>query len=163
MLRVPLFKQSKSFCGPASLRMVLAYYGLRVSERKLALLSGATRAGGVEGEGLLAAAKRLGFSGKIIDKASMEMIRTYIEKNVPVIVSWFSVNEGHYSVVVGIDKKYIYLVDPEYGKIIRFLITNFLKVWFDIDIDKRTLEVEVYVRSMLVVWPRDNFNAPAGI
>ena len=45
-LHVPIYGQAATgYCGPASLRMVLEYYGVRKSERYLARLAG------VNGEG----------------------------------------------------------------------------------------------------------------
>lgn len=42
-LHIELFKQTEGFCGPASLKMVLAYYGTEKTEDELADLMGATR------------------------------------------------------------------------------------------------------------------------
>jgi len=60
---------------------------------------------------------------------------------VPVIVNWFTkgrldypeseVADGHYSVVAGLEDKYIYLQDPEIGKIRKLKRDYFMRVWFD--------------------------------
>jgi hypothetical protein len=42
-MRLKLFKQSKGYCGPASLKMVLSFYGINKSENYLARLTKATR------------------------------------------------------------------------------------------------------------------------
>jgi len=39
--------------------------------------------------------------------------------------------DGHYSVVCGIDATYIYLQDPEIGKIRKIEKNDFKRVWFD--------------------------------
>lgn len=40
MLRLKPFSQSSAFCGPASLKLVLSYYGIRRSEKQIAKLCG---------------------------------------------------------------------------------------------------------------------------
>ena len=81
---------------------------------------------------LAGAAKRLGFQGKVKDRATFADIRTYVlKKKIPVIVNWFSVNEGHYSVVVDIDGTHITLRDPETGRARRMPLNEFEAVWFD--------------------------------
>jgi len=131
MIRIKSFRQTKGYCGPASLKMVLGYYGVNKSEAALAELSGATRSRGVDAKGLLRAAGKLGFRASVKDYANIGDIKRNIQRNIPVIVDWFSQDEGHYSVAVGLDKRYIYLQDPEIGKIRKFSLEVFKRVWFD--------------------------------
>ena len=39
--------------------------------------------------------------------------------------------DGHYSVIAGLDDKFIYLQDPEIGKIRKLRRDDFMRVWFD--------------------------------
>lgn len=131
-LHIKPFRQTRGFCGPASLRMVLSYYGMEQSERALARLSGAIRAQGVRAAGLAAAARRLGFKAQVKDRATLADVRQWVsKKRVPVIVNWFSTDEGHYSVVVGITSRTISLLDPEWGKVRTIDKRVFARVWFD--------------------------------
>lgn len=153
MLKVKLYKQSSGFCGPASLRMVLEYWGLKKSEKELAKLSGATRSRGIEARGLLRAAKKLGLRVTIIDYATFEQIRTYVQKQkIPVIVDWFSHDDGHYSVVVGISRRKIFLADPEHKKIRQFDLETFKRIWFDFPGKYLKSPKDLILRQMIVIF-----------
>ncbi len=80
--------------------------------------------------------------------------------DIPVIVDWFShgtepvkgnTANGHYSVVIGVDDKDIYLLDPEDGKERAFKHDEFLRVWFDWEKDKfLTPKTKVYYQTMII-------------
>lgn len=128
-------------CGPASLKIVLDYYGVNKTEKELAELTGLVPRLGVDDESIAKAAKSLGFKVEIKDKSSFEDIENWLKKGVPVIVDWFTrgrqnyddskVADGHYSVVTGLDDEYIYLQDPETGGEKKIDREDFMKVWFD--------------------------------
>lgn len=158
MLKVKHFKQTADFCGPASLKMVLDYFGIQKSEKELVKLSGATKSGGVEGEGLLKATKKLGFRGFIKDFSEISDIKKYVlEKKIPVIVDWFSDDEGHYSVVVGIDNKNIYLQDPEFSKTRVLKLQTFKRVWFDFPGKFLRTKSGIIIRRLIIIHaPKNN-------
>ena len=128
-------------CGPASLKIVLDYYGVSQSEKELAKLTGTTKVLGTDAAGLTKAAKQLGFKVSIKNNSTFSDIEKWLQKGAPPIVNWFTkgrkdypnseVADGHYSVVCGIDDKYIYLQDPEIGDIRKIEKNDFKKVWFD--------------------------------
>jgi len=128
-------------CGPASLKIILDYYGVDKSEQELAELTGVVPGLGVDDEGIAKAAESLGFKVEIKNESNLGDIEEWLEKKVPVIVDWFTrgrsdysdseIAEGHYSVVAGIDAEYIYLQDPEIGNIRKLKRDDFMKVWFD--------------------------------
>ncbi len=128
-------------CGPASLKMVFDYYGIEKSEEEIAKSAGTTENLGTNEEGIRKAAESLGFKVEIKNESSFEEIQDYLSKKIPVIVNWFTrgrvdygdsqVPDGHYSVVVGLDDKFIYLQDPEIGKLRKIERNDFIKVWFD--------------------------------
>lgn len=130
-----------SMCGPASLKMVLAYYGIEKTEQELAQLAGTDPDLGTSAEGIKKAAESLGFTVEIKDESTFEDIQAWLEKKVPVIVNWFTrgridyhesdVPDGHLSVMVGLDDEFIYLQDPEIGKLRKIARDDFMKVWFD--------------------------------
>jgi len=151
MLNVKPFRQSSGFCGPASLKIVLEYYGIKKSEEELANLSHAKSHTGVGAEGLLKVAKALGFKGLFKDFSEIKDIKEYIDKKIPVIVDWFSTNDGHYSVVADIDKNKVYLQDPELGRIRKLDIETFKRVWFDFTGKFLQSKEQIVIRRMIVI------------
>jgi len=143
ILKVKPFQETlgKGNCGPASLKMVLDYYGIRKTEDELVKLLKADEKLGTNDKSLEKVAKFFGFNVDIKNHSSLEDIRGWLNKDVPVIVDWFTrgrqdysdsaVPDGHYSVVIDLDDKYIYLQDPEIGKIRKIEKNDFLTVWFD--------------------------------
>jgi len=131
----------KSMCGPASMKMVFDYYGIEKSEEEIAKLCETTEESGTNDEGIKKAAESLGFKVEIKNESTFEDMQDYLNKKMPVIVNWFTrgrsdysnseVADGHYSVVVGLDDRYIYLQDPEIGELREIKRNDFMKVWFD--------------------------------
>ena len=128
-------------CGPASLKIVLAYYDVEKSEKELAEVCGVKKDLGTNDKGLKHAAEKLGFKVKIKNKSSFRDIERCLDKKIPAIVNWFtrgrmdyhdaSVADGHYSVVAGLDDHHIYLQDPEIGRMRKIKRGDFMTVWFD--------------------------------
>lgn len=130
-----------NYCGPASLKIVLDYYGSVKTEKELVRMAGWNKELGVDNQEIKKAAVILGFKVKIKNNSNYRDIQNWLNKGVPVIVNWFTrgrsdysdsaTADGHYSVVVGLDDKFIYLQDPEIGKIRKIKRCDFMKVWFD--------------------------------
>lgn len=153
MLAVRGINQRSGFCGPAALVVVLDYFGVRVTMKKLARETGCTEEKGVEGAGLVRAAKRYGMDGWVKDKAEMADLREWVKRRqVPVIVDWFSVDDGHYSVVVDVGRKYVYLMDPEIGKVRKLPLSTFYRVWFDFPGHFMKSNNDLILRRMVVVF-----------
>lgn len=143
MLNTKAFQETlnNSCCGPATLKIVFSYYGIDKSEKELAKISGWDKDLGIDDKAIKKAAEQLGFKIKIKNNSTFKDIESWLKKGVPVIVNWFTrgrsdysdsaVPDGHYSVVAGLDDKFIYLQDPEIGKIRKLDKEDFLTVWFD--------------------------------
>lgn len=143
MLKINPFQETlhAGMCGPASLKIVLDYYGVEKSEKELADLCQHHKEYGVDDKKIKRAAEKLGFSVKIKNNSTFRDIEKWLDRKIPVIVNWFTVGRrdypeseiagGHYSAVAGLDKKYIYLQDPEIGRIRKLKRDDFIKVWFD--------------------------------
>ena len=145
MIKLKLFKQSKGYCGPASLKMVLWAYGINKSENYLAKLTKSSRAKGCSEENIVKAAKRFDFKGYVKQNSSIKEVEQLVKKGIPVIVDWFSPEEaGHYSVVVGFHKNKIILADPHFGKITSNDIKWFEERWFDV-VDSKLISREIIV------------------
>jgi len=154
MLPIKPFRQRPGYCGPACLKMVLEYYGIKKTEREVARLAGTTARWGTPATGLVKAVKSFGLKGKVKDNADLSDVRKYISKKIPVIVNWFSTDEGHYSVVVGIDEKFIYLQDPELASVRKLDLVTFKRVWFDFHGDFIKQKSDIVLRRLVVVLPQ---------
>lgn len=151
MIKIKPFRQTAGLCGPASLKMVFDYYGVSVPEAQIAKAAGATRKKGVTPKGLVRAARKFGFRAVFKENGTFFDIRRFIRQGIPVIVDWFSEDEGHYSVVVGIDAKNIILIDPELGGRRKMPLKKFLRVWFDFPGDYIKNPKEIVLRAILAV------------
>lgn len=153
MINIKPYRQKPELCGPASLKMVLEYYGIENSEEKLADLANYIPSEGVNANGLLNAAKALGLEAFYKDSSEIKDIEFYVlKKKIPVIVDWFSTNDGHYSVVVDIDEENIYMQDPELGNLRTLDIETFKRVWFDFTGNYLKSKDDMIIRRMIVVY-----------
>jgi ABC-type bacteriocin/lantibiotic exporter with double-glycine peptidase domain len=138
MIKLKPFKQSKGYCGPASLKMVLSAYGITKSENYLAKITKSSRTKGCDEDNIVKASKILGFKGYVKPNSSIQEVKKLVEKGIPVIVDWFSPEEaGHCSVVVGFEKNKIILADPHFGEIKKHKIDWFEERWFDLPFNKK--------------------------
>jgi ABC-type bacteriocin/lantibiotic exporter with double-glycine peptidase domain len=130
-----------SLCGPASLKIVLDYYGIKKSEKELAKICKVDKDLGTDDKSIKRVAEKLGFKVIIKNNSNFKDIEKWLDKKVPVIVDWFTkgrqeysaseVADGHYSVVDGLDGKFIYIQDPEIGRIRKLKRNDFMRVRFD--------------------------------
>ena len=153
MIQIKPFRQSAGLCGPASLKIVLEYFGIKKSEKELAKLSNAHPHTGTTAQNLVKAAKKLGFKASYKDFSSLAEIKKYLDKKIPVIVDWFSHDDGHYSVVAEMDTKFIHLQDPELGKINKIDLVTFQRVWFDFEGEKLNKKQNIFIRRLIVIYP----------
>lgn len=164
MLDVRPFQETlyKGYCGPASLKIILSYYGTEKSEEELAKMTGADTKGEVDDVDIVRVAEALGFCAEVRNNASLDDIEGFLKKDVPVIVDWFTrgrseypvsdVADGHYSVVIGLDESAVYVQDPEIGGVRRMTRDDFLRVWFDFSGAYAKPE-ELIVRQLIAVYP----------
>ena len=98
LLPVKPFQESlrKSMCGPATLKMVLDYYGIKRSETEIAKLCGVTENLGTDDKGIKQAAERLGLKVEIYNNSTLEDIQYWLNKKAPVIVNWFTRGRADY-------------------------------------------------------------------
>ena len=163
MLKIKSFQETLNagMCGPASLKILLSYYGLEKSEKELAKLCGANKDLGTDDHSIKRAAEKLGFKVEIKNNSNFKDIERWMDKGIPVIVDWFTrgrmnytdadVPDGHYSVVCGIDNKNIYLQDPEIGKIRKLDREDFMTVWFHF-IGKYIKPNELIIRQIIAIY-----------
>ena len=157
MIRLTPFNQKPGFCGPAALRVVLAYYGVNVSEERLTELCKTTQKEGTWHKDIVAAARAMEFS--VYEKAggTIEELKKYIVKKTPVIVGWYAFNDDHYSVIYNITDAYIHTVDTEGHLKERkrhMSIKHFKEMWFDYDNPKNPKEKTL--GWFMVITPKEN-------
>lgn len=145
---VPEVEQLPAMCGPASLRAVLLFWGLDVSQDELAAMSEWTERLGAPAEGLADAARALGFDARVESDRTLDDLKSWSSRGVPIIVEWFSKDEGHYSVLVSANDDEIGLMDPYLGED-RFIRTDsFMRTWFDFE---DTNDTTGFLRRQLIV------------
>ena len=166
MIKLKPFRQTPGLCGPASLKMVMDYYGVSVPEKEIARVAGSTRERGTSIKGLIRAAKHFGFKVVLKKDASFRDLEYFIDRKIPVIVDWFEGgNGGHYSVVVDITKRKVVLMDPALRKILlyvrRRVLTRelFYSLWFDFPYKFIRTPKDLVLRAMLVVAPADKLGS----
>lgn len=130
-----------SYCGPAALKMVLDFYGIEKTEKELADLCNHSLELGIDDKSIKKTAESFGFKVEVTNFSEFEDIQNWLDRGIPIIVDWFttgrrdypedSVAVGHYSVVVGLNDEYIYLQDPEVGRMRKIKKEDFKSVWFD--------------------------------
>lgn len=163
MLKIKSFQETlnASMCGPASLKIVLNYHGVDKTEADLAVLTDNDSDLGTTAEKIKMAAESLGFKVVIKNECEFTDIEEWLDNDVPVIVDWLTkgrqdysesvVADGHYSVVAGLDEEYIYLQDPEIGKIRKLKRDDFMRVWFDFK-GKYLKQEELIIRQIIAVY-----------
>lgn len=132
MINILPFKQSDSSrCGPASIKMILQYYGQEVLEDEICKRCNWSYELGCTNSDIKATLESYGLCADIYINSTLEDLEYWVKHHVPVIVDWFSTDTGHSSIVVDIDKEKVYLLDPEIGAIRSMLREDFLRLWFD--------------------------------
>src|SRR3989344_8068642 len=166
LLQVKPFQETLhgGYCGPGSLKIVLDYYGVRKSEREIAKRCGRDSKLGTNDMSIKKAAKSYDFKVVVKNKANFTDIQEWLNKEVPVIVNWFTrgrkdynnseVPDGHYSVVIGLDRENIYLQDPEIGAMRTINRDDFLRVWFDFKKERITSWKDMIIRQMIAIYPK---------
>lgn len=164
MLDIKPFQETlhKGLCGPASLKILLSYYQIDKSEKELAKMCKVSKDLGTDDKSLKKAAEELGFKVEIKNFSDFNEIYKWLEKGIPVIVDWFTrgradysdseVADGHYSVVMGLDKNNIYLQDPEIGKMRTIDRDDFMVVWFDFTGERIDSWDEMIVRQLIAIY-----------
>jgi len=132
MIKLPYFHQKKDYtCGPASLRMVFNFFGLKTNEEELKKSLRPNKRIGTKHGALIKVARKKGFYCYIHKKANLHQLRNFIDQGFPVIVNYIEPesNEKHYSVVIGYNKKKIIMNDPWIGKNFKIKDKEFEKRW----------------------------------
>ena len=121
-------RQSTEYtCGPSALQAVFRYWGKDIAEDEIAKLAGTTSEVGTFPEDLVRSAKALGFKAEAREGLTLDEVQEFTAAGHPMIALaqvWLSAkglggksveeewDSGHYIVVLGVDKDYVYFQDP---------------------------------------------------
>lgn len=161
-IKVEHFIQTAGLCGPASLKILLSYFGKTYSEAELAALAQATMDGGTEHEGMIAAIKSLDGYVFVKEEGTIEELEYLVRtEKLPVIIGWFDMDGDHYSVVVNVTEKNVIIVDPSEDEAERWIDKEiFPNIWFDfIGKNNRIVSWGWY---MVVTFEKRKFNIKGG-
>lgn len=153
---MPLVRQSTSYsCGAAALQSVLGYYGNEdYDESDLMKLLGTNPEWGTVLEDMAKFAEEQGLRTRIASNQTLAQLRAHIAKNQAVIIEAQAWQEddietpypddwesGHYMVVIGVDDKNVYFMDPSLLGSRGFIPAHeFLERWHDISIAGKKLQ-----------------------
>jgi predicted double-glycine peptidase len=113
-------------CGASALRAVLSYWGREVDEAQLMQLLHTNSEIGTNPEDIASGARFLGFDAEVIEDLTLDQVEQFTADGSPVIALaqvWLSEQEperpledvwdnGHYVVVLGVDRDFVYFQDP---------------------------------------------------
>jgi len=134
---VPQYYQSGPNCGPVSMHMVLAYYGVKLPREKIEK-DIRTSTKGTSLISLLEYPRTLGFKTEDKEKATINEVVSNIAKGRPVIVrQWMKPEsklrqtDSHIRVVIGydLDKQTIYMRDPNKSGLSTVSFQEFTNLW----------------------------------
>jgi ABC-type bacteriocin/lantibiotic exporter with double-glycine peptidase domain len=128
----PYYMQETEYsCGAASMRMVLAYFGIDKSEAQVRKLLGTRPDGGTYFAGFLNAAKKLKLKYVSEENSSITHLEPLLKGGYQIIVCYYDVKDktDHYAVVKKIDAEKIHFFDPWYGAYHNYSKAYFRKIW----------------------------------
>ncbi|WP_407543172.1 C39 family peptidase (plasmid) [Deinococcus radiomollis] len=117
---IPLVRQGYNQCGPASLQMVLAYWGLGMDQAAIGALTKPDPRAYMGTSAIGAFASSVGLASTTVRGASLNMVRAFLAQGIPVIALSFFNTPGavpHWRVVSGFDDKQgvVFVHDPLAG------------------------------------------------
>lgn len=154
MINLVVFKQTKGFCGPFSVKSVLDYYGVEKGVDEIAEIIHATPDYGCDPKDIVEGVKKIGLNAFYKKNSSIDEVKKYVECGIPVIVEWFSPEDnGHYTPVVGFEGDEILLADSLLGDIRKLNIEKFVFRWFELDKYPPEKPENFSLREIIVIYP----------
>ncbi len=136
LLNTEKCRQNKPYtCGPASLKILLDFFGKKIPQNRLSILCKANSKDGTSPRNMIKTTKKFGF--KITQKfnAKIKDIENYLKKGFPVMVAYQAWGGGHYSIIRGFNQKYFNFSDPAIDRGYRNINKKlFYKRWHDVDL-----------------------------
>lgn len=147
-IRLPLHTQETSYsCGPASLLPVLQYWTqYSGKEKDLYYPLKTDKKAGTDPRNIVKYLETLPLKVSMREHTDLSTLRSAVERGTTVIVDYQAWREdtqvpwkdrwedGHYSVVIGMDVEYLYFMDPSTdGNYAYIPIPEFLERWHDFE------------------------------
>lgn len=132
MVNLPYFKQDTDYsCGPAVMQMVFRFYGKVFSEDKLIKKLKTNKDLGTAHQAMIELALAEGFYVYVNNESSLEEIKFFHNKNIPVIVHYLEPEseDGHYAVAIDTEEDKVILNDPWNGEKFKISYKDFEKRW----------------------------------
>ncbi|MBI5037538.1 MAG: C39 family peptidase [Candidatus Kerfeldbacteria bacterium] len=151
-LRIPYFHQKTDYtCGPAVVRMILRHFKKNISEASLSRRLKTNRAIGTHPRAIITFLRRAGLYVYLNESSTMAELAFLISKKYPVIVLYREPvdNEGHYAIVVEINRRIITLHDPWHGRHFKISPRSFNARW-------QTFEPGMRSRHWLIAVAQNN-------
>jgi len=133
-LDVPYAKQSTLYsCGPTSLKMLLAYFGIHAGEDELIHCLQTDEQNGTDHAPIVAELEGRGLHCTHTANASFDDILNALEARLPVLVNYINPHNkyGHFAVVIGATHDHIVLNDPKNGEGFSLKRDEFEELWVD--------------------------------
>ncbi|MBI2577885.1 MAG: C39 family peptidase [Candidatus Wildermuthbacteria bacterium] len=133
-MNIPFYKQMTDYsCGPASLQMVLEYFGKHVAQKTLGKIMDTSSKDGTNHKALIRAATKNGLYCYVNNESTLHEIKHFLCRDVPVLVHFIdpSGDDGHYAVAAGYKNGELILNDPWNGKGFRLSEMDFMARWHD--------------------------------
>ena len=135
-LRIPYFKQEKTTtCGPACLRMVMAFEGKSLSEAEIEKICKTSWLGNTC-EDIVKGARKLGLESEIIENFTKKHLAKLLQDRHPVIalidpsVLYGGIpGFGHFVLITGLEKEEIYYHDPDIKEDLSIKVNIFFSAW----------------------------------
>jgi ABC-type bacteriocin/lantibiotic exporter with double-glycine peptidase domain len=138
MSKVPYFKQNRDYtCGPACLRMVLAYYGIEQDEVTLTMLCG-TNVFGTSARQIVGVAQHFGPEARLTFFETLATLTAVLAEGIPVLAA---IDAGemyereefkhsrHMIVVLAVNATSVRCHDPIMGENVTVTLEAFERAW----------------------------------
>lgn len=140
-------QQTFNNCGPASLSMVLSYFGRAETQQDIAaVIKPYNEDKNVTAEELIAYAQSIGYNARVIEGGDINLLKAFVANGLPVIAErWLPETSdgpiGHFQVVMGYDQSQIHFFDSLQGQNIKEGFASFDEGW------------QVFNRHFIAFWP----------
>jgi len=140
-------QQTFNNCGPASLSMVLSYFGRSETQGDIAaVIKPYDDDKNVTAEELVSYANSLGYSARIIEGGDVNLLKAFVANGFPVIAErWLDSGSdgeiGHFQVVMGYNQTELEFFDSLQGENVKEAISHFDEGW------------KVFNRHFVTLWP----------
>ncbi|MDP1696167.1 MAG: cysteine peptidase family C39 domain-containing protein [archaeon] len=136
-MSITYHKQETNFtCSAACMRMILASFGIKKSEKSLAKLLKTNRIRGALHKDFPTVLENYKLNYIVKRNASFDDIKQLHKEEYKIILSYYAFNGKipHSAILKNINSRFIYLIDPWFGPNHKYSLKKFKKLWVS---DKR--------------------------